>query len=139
MRVRPHERFSETIRMTPEDVSSFAQAAGDRNSLHHDDAFAARTRYGRRVVSGTQTAARLMALTANHFSRHGGMVGLEFTIRFHKPVFADETIHLEWLVVSVTDAPHMQGEVVELRGRVRNEAGKTAVGAKGRVLVTDRL
>jgi hypothetical protein len=28
------------------------------------------------------------------------------------------------------------GEIIDLRGRVRKETGETAVGAKGRVLVT---
>lgn len=139
MRARPHERFSETIRLTAADASAFALAAGDHNPIHHDPAAAAKSRYKRPIVSGTQTTARLMALTATHFSQRCDMVGLEFSVRFHRPVYADETIHLEWLVVSVTDAPTLKGEVVELRGRIRNEAGETAVGAKGRVLVTDKL
>jgi hypothetical protein len=39
----------------------------------------------------------------------------------------------------VRPAPRLGGDVVELRGRLRNAAGETAVGAKGRVLVTERL
>jgi len=81
----------------------------------------------------------LMALTATHFSKAGAMLGLEFWFRFRKPVFADETISLEWLVVAVRENAKLGGDVVELRGRIRNLAGETAVGAKGRVLVTERL
>lgn len=139
MRATPHERFSETVTLTPQDVSEFARAAGDLNPLHHDSEFAANTRYKRPVASGAQTTARLMALTATHFSQRGAMVGLDFSFRFRRPIYADETIHLEWLVVSVTDAPTLNGEVVELRGRIRNEDGETAVGATGRVLVADNL
>jgi len=80
-----------------------------------------------------------MALTASHFSRGSAMVGLEFWFRFRKAIFADETIKLEWLVVSVKENARLNGDVVELRGRIRNQSGETAVGAKGRVLVTDRL
>ena len=67
------------------------------------------------------------------------MVGLEFWIRFRRPVYADETILLEWLVVKVTPNEKLKGEIVELRGRIKGHDGVTAVGAKGRVLVTDRL
>jgi acyl dehydratase len=64
------------------------------------------------------------------------MLGLEFWFRFRRPVYADETITLEWLVVSVKHNPHLGGDVIDLRGRIRKETGETAVGAKGRVLVT---
>ena len=33
----------------------------------------------------------------------------------------------------------LKGDVVELRGRIRGQDGHTALGTKGRVLVTDRL
>jgi 3-hydroxybutyryl-CoA dehydratase len=139
MKTVPHERFSSTIVLTPATVSAFARAAGDDNPLHHDPDHAAATRYGRLVASGPQTTAHLMALTASHFSRRGAMVGLEFWFRFRRPVFANETIRLEWLVVSVKPNSRLGGDVIELRGRIRNEAGETAVGAKGRVLVSEKL
>jgi 3-hydroxybutyryl-CoA dehydratase len=139
MKTAPHERFSSTIVLTPATVSAFARAAGDDNPLHHDPDHAAGTRYGRLVASGPQTTAHLMALTASHFSRRGAMVGLEFWFRFRRPVFANETIRLEWLVVSVKPNSRLGGDVIELRGRIRNEAGETAVGAKGRVLVSEKL
>jgi acyl dehydratase len=67
------------------------------------------------------------------------MVGLEFWVRFCRPIYADETIQLEWLVVKVTPNAKLKGDIVELRGRIKGESGQTALGAKGRVLVTDRL
>lgn len=139
MRAKPGEQFSETVRMTPEDAVAFARAAGDHNPIHHDAEHAARTRYKRLIVSGTQTAARLMALSATHFSKRGGVVGLDFSVRFHRPVFADETIIVEWTVLTVTETPTLKGDVVEMKGRVLNEAGEVAASSTGRVLVTDEL
>jgi acyl dehydratase len=120
-------------------VARFAREVGDDNPVHHDAGFAAQTRYRRLIASGTHTTALLLALTAAHFSKRSAMVGLEFWQRFRRPVFADETIRLEWLVVRVTPNPKLRGDVVELRGRIKGADGETAVGAKGRVLVTDRL
>lgn len=139
MKAYPRERFSSEVRLTPAMVAAYAHAAGDTNPVHHDRAFAAATRYGRLIASGTHTTALLLGLTASHFSQHSAMVGLEFWVRFRRPIYADETIRLEWLVVKVTPHAKLQGDIVELRGRIQGHDGQTAVGAKGRVLVTERL
>lgn len=118
-------------------VGACARAAGDDNPVHHDPQFAASTRYGRLIASGTYTTAFLLGLTAAHFSKKGAMVGLEFWVRFRRPVYADETIRMEWLVVRVTPNEKLRGDVVELRGRIQGQDGRTALGAKGRVLLTD--
>lgn len=133
------ERFSTEVTLTPEMVRTYAYAAGDNNPVHHDAAFAAASRYGRPIASGTHTTALLLGLTASHYSQTASMVGLEFWVRFRRPIYADETIRLEWLVVKVTPNAKLGGDVVELRGRIRNQKGETALGAKGRVLVTERL
>ena len=138
-RTQPHERFSAQVSLEPSSVSAFAHAVGDTNPVHHDADFAAKSRFGRLIASGPQTTAHLLALTASHFSRRGAMLGLEFWVRFRRPIYADETITLEWLVVSVKYSDRLGGEVVDLRGRIRKETGETAVGAKGRVLVTQSL
>lgn len=139
MRVPVGERFSEIVRMTPDDAIAFAKAAHDFNPLHHDHDVAANSRYKKLIVSGTQTAARLMALTATHFSKRYDVVGLDFSVRFHKAVFADETVTLEWEVVNVTQTSAQKDDVVEMKGRVTNEKGELAVAATGRVMVSDKI
>jgi len=139
MIVRPHDRFSSEVRLTRSMVAEFARLAGDDNPIHHDAGFAATTRFQRPIASGTQTTALLLGLTASHFSRGASMVGLEYWVRFRRPVFADETIRLEWLVIKVTPSARLGGDIVDLRGRVLGQDGRTAVGAKGRLLVTERL
>jgi len=139
MRAHPRERFSSEVTLSPAMVAEYAKAAGDNNPIHHDPEFAATTRYGRPTASGTHTTALILGLTASHFSKKGAMVGLEFWVRFRRPIYADETILLEWLVVKVTPNEKLKGEIVELRGRIKGQDGRTALGAKGRVLVTDQL
>jgi len=139
VRAHPRERFSCELTLTPETVVAFANVAGDNNPIHHDPEFAATTRFGRPTASGPHTTALLLALTASHFSKQGAMLGLEFWVRFRRPIYADETICLEWMVVRVTPNEKLRGDIVDLRGRIKGQDGKTSVGAKGRVLVTDRL
>jgi len=139
MLAHPHERFSSVIALTPKMVHDYALAVGDTNPVHHDPGFATATRYGRLIASGAHTAALLFALTASHFSSKGSVVGLEFRVRYRRPVFADEIIQLEWLVRRVTPNAKLGGHIVELRGRIKGRDGKTSLGATGRVLVTERL
>ena len=139
MRTFPRERFSSEVTLSPSTVVEFANAAGDNNPIHHDADFAATTRFRRPTASGPHTTALLLALTASHFSKTGAMLGLEFWVRFRRPIYADETIRLEWMVIKVTPNEKLQGDVVELRGRITGQDGKTSLGAKGRVLLTERL
>ncbi|HEY7642343.1 MAG TPA: MaoC family dehydratase [Steroidobacteraceae bacterium] len=139
MRAHAHERFSSEVTLSPASVVDFANAAGDNNPIHHDPQFAATTRFGRPTASGPHTTALLLALTAAHFSKTGAMLGLEFWVRFRRPIYADETIRLEWMVIKVTPNAKLKGDVVELRGRILGQDGKTSLGAKGRVLLTQRL
>ncbi len=139
MRAFPRERFSREVALSRAMVTEFATAAGDNNPIHHDPAFAATTRFGRPTASGPHTTALLLALTASHFSQRGAMLGLEFWVRFRRPIYADETICLEWMVVKVTPNQTLRGDIVELRGRIKGQDGKTSLGARGRVLVTDQL
>src|SRR5262245_26406044 len=135
----PGERFSSEVTLSPSAVATYALVAGDTNPVHHDPEFARSTRFGRLIASGTHTTALLLGLTAAHFSREAAMVGLEFWVRFRRAVYADERILLEWLVVRVQRNERLRGEVVELRGRINGQDGSTAVGAKGRVLITNQL
>lgn len=133
------ERFTSEVTLSPSAVAAYALLAGDNNPVHRVAEFAKSTRFGRPIASGTHTTALLLGLTASHFSREAAMVGLEFWVRFRRAVYADETIRLEWLVVRVTHNERLGGDVVELRGRIKGHDGSTAVGAKGRVLVTSQL
>ncbi|MBK8099781.1 MAG: MaoC family dehydratase [Planctomycetes bacterium] len=139
MDVRPHQRFSARLAIDAASISAFARAAGDENPLHHDVAYARASRYGGIVASGPQTSALLMGLAATHFSRDADMVGLEFAFRFRAAVLADDALKLEWLVAAVRPTSKPRTRVVDLYGRLCTSSGTTAVGARGRVLVTERV
>lgn len=138
MKVYPRERFSSEVKLNPSIVTEFAKLSGDYNPIHHDQEFASKTRYKRIIASGTHTTALLMGLAASFFSKRGAVIGLEFWQRFKRPVYADEKIVLEWIVIKVTPNEKLNGDIVELRGRIKGSDGQTAVGAKGRVLVTEQ-
>ena len=67
------------------------------------------------------------------------MIGLDFWVGFRRPIYADETIRPEWLAIKVTPKKKLGGDIVELRGRIVGQDGKTSLGAKGRILITNDL
>jgi acyl dehydratase len=132
------ERFTETVHLSAGSISAFADSVGDSNPLHHDEALAARSRFGGLIASGTHSASLLMALTASHFSRHAQPLGLEFKLHFHKAVRAGDTLELAWTVTRVQPKSSLGGDLVWLEGEARNQHGDVALAATATLLVTDR-
>ncbi len=58
------DTVSRAITVTGEHVEAYAVITGDRNPLHFDEAFAAKTKFGRLVVQGGLTTGLLHALVA---------------------------------------------------------------------------
>ena len=65
------------------------------------------------------------------------MVGLDFGFRFRRAVPANQIVRIEWLVVDVRSSTRPGDDIVDLRGRLQNADGTTAVGARGKVLLAD--
>ena len=131
-------RFSREHVFTAEEASAFSTAAGDDNPLHHDAEFAATTRFGGLIVSGTHTTALLLGLTASYFAKLGSVVGVRFSVAFQRPVHADESVLLEWVVDGIRAKPNGNGRLVDMTGSLRNREGEVCVSATGTVLIGAR-
>lgn len=132
-------RFSTQVQLDAQSVSDFAKSAGDLNPIHHDNAYAKNSVYGGLIASGPQTSALLMSYTATYFSEFSPMVGLEFSFKFKSAVKADDQVKLEWMVLKSRESRKFGGQIIELHGRMVDSSGKTAVGAKGKVLLSHKL
>src|SRR3990172_6283803 len=76
--------FEKTLSDT--DVRAFAEASGDRNPLHLDDAYAARTRFGKRIAHGMLTAGVISAALGTKLAPPGTLaVYLGQTLQFRRP------------------------------------------------------
>lgn len=91
---------------------------GDRNPLHFDEAFVAKTKFGRLVVQGGLTTGVLHALVAMDMPGPG-TVFLSQDWRFTAPVFIDDTITATADVLSV----HPSKPVTQLGIRVTRDDG----------------
>lgn len=93
-------RASITRTFTIDEVEGFARISGDRNPLHFDAVFAARTRFGRLVVQGGLTAGLFNAVVATDLPGPGS-VFLHQEWDYPAPVFIGDTVTAE---VEVTEA-----------------------------------
>ena len=132
------ERFAERITFDAEAIGEFARVVGDFNPLHHDAAYAARSPFGTIIASGTHATARLMALTATHFSQRCQPLGLGFSFRFVRAVPAGVTLDLQWDVTAITPKASLAGEVITLDGRAIDDAGVVYVTGHGTLLLRPR-
>jgi acyl dehydratase len=122
MKVSVGQRAQRSLTLTAEHVATFAQLTGDYNPLHFDEAFAAKTKFGRLVVQGGLTTGLLHALVAMDMPGPG-TVFLSQNWKFTAPVYIDDTITASAEVLSV----HATKPVTQLAIRVTRQTGEVAL------------
>lgn len=115
-----------------EDVEAFAGISGDRNPLHFDTEFAARTRLGRLVVQGGLTTGLFNALVAMRLPGPGS-VFLHQEWDYPAPVYVGDTVTAEAEVIEArSDKP-----ITRLRCVARRDDGTEVL--RGECLVYTML
>jgi len=103
-------------------VSWFAEATGDRNPVHLDEAYAAATPFGRRIAHGMLVAGSISAVLGTRLPGPG-CVYLGQTLQFRAPVFLGEEITARVEVIKVReDKP-----VITLRTTCTNARGEVVI------------
>jgi acyl dehydratase len=91
MKLTVGQTATRSLSVTAEHVDLYAKITGDRNPLHFDEAFAAKTKFGRLVVHGGITAGILNALVAEDMPGPG-TVFMSQELKYTAPVFVGDTI-----------------------------------------------
>jgi acyl dehydratase len=114
--------FSRTL--SEADVASFAELSGDFDPIHMDDAYAAQSRFGKRIAHGILSMA-LLSSVASIISRRAkerGSPGVSVSmgydkIRFLKPVFIGDTLTARYTVQALEgDRSRSKVEVIKQGG-----------------------
>jgi NAD(P)-dependent dehydrogenase (short-subunit alcohol dehydrogenase family)/acyl dehydratase len=79
------------VLITAADVSSFAGLSGDYNPLHTDEAYAASTNYGRRIVHGAFQVGLASRMVGMYLPGRNVIVG-SMRSRFPSPLFYPSTV-----------------------------------------------
>lgn len=77
--------------ITDADIALFAQASGDNNPVHLDDAYAATTRFGKRIAHGMLSVSMISAILGNDLPGYG-TIYLSQSVNFKAPVFIGDEI-----------------------------------------------
>ncbi|GHE65041.1 hypothetical protein GCM10019059_25910 [Camelimonas fluminis] len=105
-------------------IRAGATLVGDFNPLHHDEAFAARTRFGGLFASGAHTSALLAGAVSQGWpsaepDSARGHVGVDYAVQFKAPCPANHRLRLEWEVTAIE--PKSRGHIVRLDGQIVDE------------------
>lgn len=87
----PGDKASRTHTISDDMIQVFADLTGDHNPVHLDDAYAAGTRFGRRIAHGMIAAGLISATLANDLPGPGS-VYVSQTLQFKAPVYPGDTI-----------------------------------------------
>jgi 3-hydroxybutyryl-CoA dehydratase len=129
---QPGDKASRTTTITDEMIRLFAHLTGDTNPVHLDEAYAAGTRFGRRIAHGMIAAGLISATLANDLPGPG-TVYLSQTLQFKAPVYPGDTITTTVEVKTARpDKPILtlattcknQSDVLVLEGEAVVRAGK---------------
>lgn len=71
--------------ITDSEIEAFAEASGDRNPVHFDDEFAAKTPFRGRIAHGILTASLISSVIGEKLPGHGSIY-LSQTLKFRAPV-----------------------------------------------------
>jgi acyl dehydratase len=97
------ETASFTVEITHELVDAFATLSGDRNPLHMDEAYAARTAFGGRIAHGMIVGALFSRLVGMELPGRRSLY-LSQSLHFHGPVPIGTKLIIRGEIVHKTDA-----------------------------------
>lgn len=129
------ETFSRRHLFTAADIADFAARAGDWNPLHHDADWAAGTRFGGLIASGTQTSALMIGSVAEHLSKTNDTAGLEFSFRYRRGVPAGTEGIFAWRITALEPNEKLGGDLVSFTGELTDDAGHRYVTSEGRAVI----
>lgn len=125
------DKASMTKTVSDADVIEFARVTGDDQPLHLDDAFAAKTRFKKRIAHGMLSAGFISAVLGTRIAPNNVVVYLSQQMRFRLPVSIGDTITAEAEVTAI-DA---EKRIVTLRTDCTNQNGEAVVKGEATVLL----
>lgn len=105
------ETYSFTRSISQEDVDAFARVTGDDNPIHIDEAYAAQSRFGQRVVHGVLLLGIISKVLGRDFPGHGS-IAVALSARFLRPVPVGSEVTVEVKITEKIDQrKHVKAKV----------------------------
>ncbi len=116
-----------TRTVTETDNVLFSSLTMNVQPLHLDHEFAARTEFGRPLINSLFTLGLLIGMTVNDTTLGTTIANLGMSdVRFPKPVFAGDTLHVRTTVISKRESRgRPDAGIVEFEHSAINQRGET--------------
>jgi acyl dehydratase len=126
--------------MTEYDIVTFAGLSGDYNQIHTDAEFSRKTPIGQRIAHGILG----LSIASGLAMRTGILEGTVIVFReigewkFVKPIFINDTIHVDLEVKETKALPRIGGGSVSIELEVKNQKDETCQRGTWVVLVMSK-
>ena len=97
---RPDQTYEKQVTITEAMIKGFAEATGDNNPIHLDEAYAKGTLFKARVAHGMLQAGILSGILGMKFPGIG-TIYLSQTLKFTKPVYIGDQITIRLKVLEI--------------------------------------
>jgi acyl dehydratase len=122
--------------VTEADLVGFAGLSADFFPLHVDKEYAAKTRFGRRIAQGFLVMSMATGMVPADPAKVEALYGID-KMRFLRPVFIGDTIHVEMEVIGMKERNDGSG-VIDFKLEVVNQQAKAVVANIYRLLMRKR-
>ncbi len=127
-KIQPGDEVHFSKQIAAEDLDAFAKLSGDRNPLHMDENFAARTHFQRRVVHGMLIANYVSTLVGMRCPGPGALWSQQ-TFRWRAPVFIGDRIDITLKVTHKSAG----ARTLTIECKALNQDGKVVMEGEGTV------
>ena len=126
---KPGQKATLSKTFTEANVQAFAEASGDKNPVHLDEAYAQTTRFGKRIVHGMLVAGLISAVLGTQLPGPG-TIFLGQELSFKAPVYIGDTVTAEIEVAAVREGK----SIATLITNCYNQDGTLVIEGKATVL-----
>ena len=112
--------FEKTLRLTTEDIATFAELSGDFNPIHHDEEIAKASRFAGIIACGPHSSSLFRGIGATHLAPGYLVMGMEFEVQFAAPLRPDTDFTIYWSVTTVIPKPKLNGYIAVAEGGIRD-------------------
>ncbi len=132
--IQVNENYVHKFQFSQEEVAQFAQVTGDKNPVHLDEAYAAKTMFKRPIMHGMLSASLFSKVFGTLFPGEG-TIYLKQSLNFLKPMYVDTTYEAVFTVKEVlADKNRAVIETV-----IKNPDGLVCTSGEATVMNPDKI
>lgn len=128
------DQYQEPVTFTQERVNTFAEVTGDKNPIHLDEAYAAKTSFGKPIVHGFLAGAVFSKVFGTTWPGEG-TIYLYQEMSFRAPIFVNQEYLATFEVIEHQEDKHR----ATIQCTLSDEDGKPAIIGTAKLLHSDRF